>query len=47
MQEAVFAEGAVRVSSVIKVDERRDREVRMEEKLRAVEAQLGPARRAR
>ncbi len=47
MQEAVFAEGAVRVSSVIKIDERRDREVRMEEKLRAVETQLGPDRRAR
>jgi uncharacterized protein (TIGR00106 family) len=40
MQEAVFAEGAVRVSTVLKIDERRDRAVRMEEKVGAVEAQL-------
>ena len=33
MQEAVFAAGALRVGTVIKVDERRDREVRMEEKV--------------
>lgn len=40
MHEAVFAEGAVRVSTVIKIDERRDKEVRMEEKVRSVEALL-------
>jgi len=33
MQEAVFAAGAQRVGTVIKIDERRDREVRMEEKV--------------
>jgi uncharacterized protein YqgV (UPF0045/DUF77 family) len=37
MQEAVFAEGAVRVGTVLKIDDRRDRPVRMEDKLRAVE----------
>lgn len=37
MHEAVFAQGAVRVSTVIKIDDRRDRPVRMEDKLRAVE----------
>ncbi len=41
MQEAVFAAGAVRVGTVIKIDERRDREVRMEEKVHAVEQRLG------
>ena len=41
MQEAVFAAGAVRVGTVIKMDERRDRDVRMEEKVRAVEERLG------
>ena len=41
MQEAVFAAGAVRVGTVIKMDERRDRDVQMEEKVRAVERQLG------
>lgn len=40
MHEAVFALGAVRVSTVIKVDDRRDKEVRMEEKVEAVEALL-------
>ena len=40
MQEAVFEAGAVRVGTVIKIDERRDREVRMEDKLRAVEEAL-------
>jgi uncharacterized protein (TIGR00106 family) len=40
MQEAVFAAGAERVSTVLKIDERRDRRVRMEEKVRAVEAEL-------
>jgi len=41
MQEAVFARGAVRVATVIKVDERRDREATAAEKLRAVEERLG------
>ena len=45
MQEAVFAEGAVRVSTVLKIDERRDRAVRMEEKVGAVEAQLAAPER--
>lgn len=40
MHEAVFAEGAVRVSAVIKVDDRRDKVVRMEEKVSVVEALL-------
>ncbi|MBW2268525.1 MAG: MTH1187 family thiamine-binding protein [Deltaproteobacteria bacterium] len=40
MQEAVFAEGAVRVGTVIKMDDRRDKDVRMEDKVRAVEAVL-------
>jgi uncharacterized protein (TIGR00106 family) len=42
MQEAVFAAGAVRVGTVIKLDDRRDRAVAMEEKVAAVEALLGP-----
>jgi uncharacterized protein (TIGR00106 family) len=36
MQEAVFDAGAVRVSTVLKIDDRRDRPVSMEEKLRSV-----------
>lgn len=40
MQEAVFAAGALRVGTVIKMDERRDREVHMEDKVRAVEDAL-------
>ena len=40
MQEAVFAEGASRVSTVIKIDDRRDRAVAMEDKVRAVEERL-------
>ncbi len=40
MQEAVFAAGAQRVGTVIKIDDRRDREVRMEDKVRAVEERL-------
>ena len=43
MQEAVFAAGAQRVSTVLKIDDRRDRPVRMEEKVEAVEARLGGA----
>jgi uncharacterized protein (TIGR00106 family) len=41
MQEAVFAAGAVRVGTVLKIDDRRDREVQMEDKVRAVEEALG------
>jgi uncharacterized protein (TIGR00106 family) len=41
MQQAVFAAGAQRVSTVIKIDDRRDVSVRMEEKVRAVEERLG------
>jgi uncharacterized protein (TIGR00106 family) len=41
MQEAVFAEGAVRVGTVIKIDDRRDREVAMEAKVASVEEKLG------
>ena len=41
MQEAVFEAGAERVSTVVKIDERRDRPVRMEEKVEEVEKQLG------
>ncbi len=45
MQEAVFAAGAVRVGTVIKMDERRDKPaVRMEEKVRAVEDVLAARR---
>jgi len=40
MQEAVFEAGALRVSSVIKVDDRRDRKVAMEEKLGRARAAL-------
>ena len=43
MQEAVFECGAVRVGTVIKIDDRRDRPVRMEEKLRSVEERLASA----
>lgn len=41
MQEAVFAAGACRVSTVLKMDDRRDVSVRMEDKVRAVEEILG------
>ena len=40
MQEAVFAAGAERVSTVIKVDDRRDRSTSMEEKVDTVVALL-------
>jgi uncharacterized protein (TIGR00106 family) len=42
MQEAVFAAGAVRVSTVLKIDDRRDTTLRMEDKVRRVEDLLGP-----
>lgn len=40
MQEAVFAAGAVRVSSVIKIDDRRDKQARMEDKVASVVEKL-------
>jgi uncharacterized protein (TIGR00106 family) len=40
MHEAAFEAGAVRVGTVIKLDDRRDRPAAMEEKLEAVEAHL-------
>jgi uncharacterized protein (TIGR00106 family) len=40
MQEAVFSAGARRVSTVIKIDDRRDRAVHMEDKVRAVQQKL-------
>ena len=40
MQEAVFEAGAARVSTVIKIDDRRDKEVRMDDKVRSVEGQI-------
>ena len=43
MQEAVFAAGAQRVSTVIKIDERRDKQATMEDKVRSVEEKLGGA----
>lgn len=39
MQEAVFSAGAERVSTVIKIDERRDKETSMRHKVEAVRAQ--------
>ena len=40
MEEAVFAAGALRVGTVLKIDHRRDRSVGMDEKVAAVEALL-------
>ena len=40
MEEAVFALGAERVGTVIKIDDRRDREVSMGDKVEAVEKLL-------
>ncbi|MBJ22893.1 MAG: MTH1187 family thiamine-binding protein [bacterium] len=41
MQEAVFAAGAQRVGTVIKIDDRRDRSaVRMEDKVASVRAKI-------
>src|SRR5690606_33568433 len=40
MHEAVFAEGAVRDSTVNKIDERRDKQARMEEKVQVGQALL-------
>lgn len=41
MHEAVFRAGAVRVATVVKIDDRRDRAAGMEEKLRSVNERLG------
>ncbi len=41
MQEAVFAAGAQRVSTVLKIDDRRDRSASMRDKVRTVEERLG------
>ena len=38
MQEAVFTQGARRISTVLKIDERRDRAVRMEDKVAEIES---------
>jgi uncharacterized protein (TIGR00106 family) len=46
MQEAVFARGAQRVSTVIKVDERRDRSASMEEKLESARRHAGGTARS-
>lgn len=40
MQEAVFTAGANRVSTVIKIDDRRDKQATMEDKIRSVEEKL-------
>jgi len=42
MTEAVFAAGAVRVSTVLKIDDRRDERATFESKLEAVRALGGP-----
>ncbi|GAB6875357.1 MTH1187 family thiamine-binding protein [Thermaerobacter litoralis] len=43
MHEAMFASGAQRVSTVIKIDDRRDRPQTMEEKVASVERRLKEA----
>ena len=43
MQEAVFARGARRVSTVLKVDERRDRPASMDEKLESARRHVAEA----
>ncbi len=40
MQEAVFAKGAARVATVIKIDDRRDKDATMAAKVASVEASL-------
>ncbi len=47
MQESVFAAGAKRVSTVLKIDDRRDRAASMQDKVRAVEEKLGKRGSAR
>jgi uncharacterized protein (TIGR00106 family) len=43
MQEAVFEAGAVRVGTVLKIDDRRDRVVSMDDKVTAAEVRLTPS----
>ncbi len=40
MHEIPFQKGALRVSTMIKIDDRRDKKATMEQKVRAVEAKL-------
>jgi len=40
MHEVPFAKGALRVSTLIKIDDRRDKEATMEGKVQAVEEKL-------
>lgn len=40
MHESVFTAGALRVSTLVKIDDRRDREAGMEAKVRSVEEKL-------
>ena len=46
MHEAMFAAGAQRVSTVIKIDDRRDRPQTMEEKVASVERRLAARERS-
>ena len=46
MQEAVFAAGAQRVSTVMKIDDRRDKSVHMEDKVQSIEKQLADDKNA-
>ncbi|HUL60172.1 MAG TPA: MTH1187 family thiamine-binding protein [Anaeromyxobacteraceae bacterium] len=41
MHEHPFTEGAVRVSTLVKIDDRRDKEHSIEGKMRSVESKLG------
>jgi uncharacterized protein (TIGR00106 family) len=42
MHEHPFAQGAVRVSTLIKIDDRRDKEHTIAGKMRSVEEKIGP-----
>ena len=44
MQEAVFTAGAVRLGTVIKIDDRRDRAVSMDDKVTSVQQRLEPVK---
>ncbi len=41
MQEAIFKKGALRVSTIIKIDERRDKEMDPEDKIKSLKKHLG------
>ena len=43
MHEAIAASGAPRIGTVIKIDDRRDRELHMKGKVEAVKSKLGKA----